>query len=65
MMMRSPHQRRGCPCQDTELLLSQLRTNIVHQEWLQDAIVDGVVLAVHGLDFCFGRLNGIEIKGQQ
>ena len=51
------------PVKDTELLLSKWWTNMVHWNGLQDAIVDGVVLAVCGLDFCFGRLNRIRNEG--
>ena len=51
------------PVKDTELLLSKRRTEIVHWNGLQDVIVNGVVLAVCGLDFCFGRLNRIRNEG--
>ena len=51
------------PVKDTELLLSKWRTKIVHWNGLQDTIVDGVVLAICGLDFCSGRLNRIRNEG--
>ena len=46
-----------------ELISGKQWTIIVHWDRLQDTIVDGVVLAVGGLDFCFGRLNGIRDEG--
>jgi hypothetical protein len=54
---------RGPAVKDSELVRREWRTDVVHRDGLQDAVVDGVVLAVSGLDFRFAVLYGIRDVG--
>jgi hypothetical protein len=50
---------RGLAIKESELIGREGRTEVVHGEGLQNTCVDGVALAIGGLDFCFAMLDRV------